>query len=430
MSAYLPRMDNTVSNRLGRLKLFSVIIGLVGLVIAGFGLFQGVTQDNSRLVYSWLIGFSVWFSISIGMLFTLMIWHVFDAGWPVIIRRQVEHAMAFFPWLALIFLPLLLICWFGSNPGILWDWMNPDLIPVGGHTTVSHDPLYLNKAGLLNLPFFTIRVICYFLVYWFLTAKLRKHSFQMDVDKDLRHVRANRVYSAIGIPVVALLTTLASVDFFMSLTYEWFSTMYGVWFFATSMRAGLAVIVLICAVLATYGYLRGVFTRSHLYLLGCMFLAFTVFWAYITFCQYFLIYNANVPEETFWYNIRELTAEGNKSSWWWLSLFGLIFSYFLVPFIALLFYKVKVVIRLMVIVSCWILLFFVTDLYFNILPAKIAADNVLGYAIQPFTVTIWDLAAIVGIGGIWVWSFLRSMGKAQPIPINDPRIEESLHAHE
>ncbi len=430
MSGYLPRMDNIVSNKLGRLKLISLIIGFVGLVIAGYGLFQGLSQDDSRLVYSWLIGFSVWFSISIGMFFTLMIWHVFDAGWPVIIRRQVEHAMAFFPWLGLIFLPLLLICWFGPNPGILWDWMNPDLVPVGGHTSVGHDPLYLNKAGLLNLPFFTVRVICYFLVYWFLTAKLRKHSFQMDVDKNLGHVRANRVYAAIGIPVVALLTTLASVDFFMSLTYEWFSTMYGVWFFATSMRAGLAMVVLICAILATYGYLRGVFTRSHLYLLGCMFLAFTVFWAYITFCQYFLIYNANVPEETFWYNVRELTAEGGKSSWWWLSLFGLIFAYFLVPFIALLFYKIKVVVRLMVVVSCWILLFFVTDLYFNILPAKIVADNALGYAIQPFTITVWDLAAIIGMGGIWVWSFLTSMVKAQPIPINDPRIEESLHAHE
>lgn len=428
MSAYLSTMDNKVSNRL---KQFALIIGLIGLAIAGFGVFQGLVQDNSRLVYSWLIGFSVWFSISIGMLFTLMIWHVFDAGWPVIIRRQVEHAMAFFPWLALIFLPLLLISWFSENPGIIWDWMNPNLIPAGEHEAISHDPLYLSKAGLLNLPFFTIRVICYFMVYWFLTAKLRMHSFKMDVDKDLSHVRANRVYSAVGIPVVALLTTLASVDFFMSLSYQWFSTMYGVWFFATSMRAGLAVIVLICAFLATRGYLKGVFTRSHLYLLGCMFLAFTVFWAYISFCQYFLIYNANIPEETIWFNVRELNADGTKSSWWWLSLFALIFCYFLIPFITLLFYRTKVVLSSMVIVSSWILLFFLADLYFNILPSNTTeANNVMGYAIQSFSVTVWDLAAIIGIGGIWVWSFLTSMGKAQPIPINDPRIEESLHAHE
>lgn len=427
MRDYLPTMSSKVSQRI---KQTSFVVGVLGLIIGGFGLFQGVVQDNSRLVYSWLIGFSIWFSISIGMLFTLMIWHVFDAGWPVIIRRQVEHAVGFFPWLGLIFLPLLLIGWFGPNPGVLWDWMNPDLVLPGTHEAIAHDPLYLKKAGLLNLPFFTIRIIVYFAVYWFLTAKLRKHSFQMDFDRNVKHVYANRVYAAAGIPVVALLTTLAAVDLFMSLTYEWFSTMYGVWFFATSMRAGLATIVLICAVLATRGYLKGVFNRAHLYLLGWMFLAFTVFWAYITFCQYFLIYNANVPEETFWYNLRELTATGAKSSWWFLSILGLIFGYFLIPFILLLFYKMKIAIWRMVLLSSWILLFFLGDLYFNILPTKVPASNAMGYVIEPFSVTPWDIAVILGIGGLWLWSFLNSMGKAQPIPIHDPRIEESLHAHE
>lgn len=412
-----------------KLIRWSLLIGLLGLAIALFGLFRAVFTDDGRLALSWLIGFSVWFSISIGLFFLLMIFNVFDAGWSVIIRRQLEHALGFFPWLAVIFVPLLLISWFGSNPGLIWDWMNPDLIPVGEHTTVAHDPIYLKKAGLLNLPFFTIRVIVYFFIFWFLTFKLRQNSFQMDIDGNLNHSKAIRIYSAIGIPVVALLTTLAAVDFFMSLSYQWFSTMYGVWFFATSMRAGLAVITILCIILASRSYLKNVFTTNHLYLLGCIFLAFTVFWAYITFCQYFLIYNANVPEETFWYNVRELTAQGGKSSWWWLSLWGLVLCYFVIPFLFLLFYRTKVVFRNMFLLSIWILIFFVTDLYFNILPAKVKADTALGYSIEPFMITFWDIAAIIGIGSLWLWSFLRSTTKAQAIPIHDPRIEESLHTH-
>lgn len=418
------------NNVVSRYKNWAFIIGLLGLTIAACGLLLGIFRDDSRPVFSWLIGFSVWFSISIGMFFSLMIWHVFDAGWSVIIRRQLEHAVGVFPWLGLIFLPLVLIGWFGTNPGILWDWMNPSLILPGAHETIGQDPVYLHKAGYLNLPFFTIRVIGYFLIYWFWTYKLRSNSYRMDVDSSLSHVRANRAYAAVGIPVMALVTTFAAFDFYMSLNFEWFSTMYAVWFFATSMRGGHAVTLLICSYLATWGYLRGVFNRGHLYLLGCIFLAFTVFWAYITFCQYFLIYNANIPEETFWFNMRELNADGSKSSWWWLSLFGLVLGYFLIPFIILLFYKTKVVMKRMVLLSCWILIFFLCDIYFNILPYKVEADNVLGYTIMPFTISIWDIAAIIGVGGIWFWSFLSNMHKAEPIPIHDPRIEESLHAHE
>ena len=428
MSAYPSTSEFSVSRKL---KTGFLFVGLLGLTVAALGVYGGLVENHSRPVYSWFLGFSIWFSISIGMLFFLLILHVFDSGWGVIVRRQLEHAVGFFPYLALIFAPLVLIGWFYTkNPGILWEWMNMDLIPVGGHGPVGEDPIYLNKAGLLNLPFFTVRVVIYFGVYWFLTYKLRMHSFKMDLDSNPSHVHANRFYAAAGLPITALITTFAAFDFFMSLSYHWFSTMYGVWFFATSMRAGLAVTVLICTLLASRGYLKGVFGRPHLYLLGCIFLAFTVFWAYITFCQYFLIYNANIPEETFWFNVRELSADGSKSSWWFVGVVSLVFGYFLIPFLILLFYKTKVIVKRMVFISCWILAFFVFDVYFNILPHKIEADNIYGYVVEPFSITMWDISAIIGVGCIFIWSFLRSMSKAQPIPMHDPRIEESLHAHE
>lgn len=414
-----------------QVKKVALLVGIVGLLVAGFGLFQGLGENHARPVYSWFLGFSIWFSITIGMFIFLLILHVFDSGWGVIMRRQLEHAVSAFPLLGLVFLPLLLIGWglIGDNPGILWEWMNLDLITPGTEHKIGDDPLYLSKSGYLNLGFFTLRMVFYFCFYIGVATFLRSRSFGMDENSSQSAAVSMKVVASGGLPIAGLVTTFAAFDLFMSLSYHWFSTMFGVWFFATSMRGGLAVLVLLYAYLCTKGHLRGLYNKSHLYLIGCIFLAFTVFWAYISFCQYFLIYNANVPEETFWYAIRELDMNGEKSSWWWISAYGLVFGNFLIPFLILLFYKTKVVIKRMVFISVWILVFTILDMYFNILPMKEAADNTLGYVVQQFSVTIWDIAAFVGIGGFWVWCFFRSAEKTLPIPIHDKRIEECIHYH-
>ncbi len=145
-----------------------------------------------------------------------------------------------------------------------------------------------------------------------------------------------------------------------------------------------------------------------------------MFWAYVSFSQYFLIYNANIPEETFWYNMRE------QGAWWWVSL-GLIFGHFLFTFIYLLFYGNKVKASRMIFISIWILGFHMLDLYFNILPSK--RENYEMFISYPFYITIWDIAAFLGIGGLCAWAFMRSWAKTQVIPVKDPRISESLHHH-
>lgn len=408
----------------------ALIIGVLGLLVAGYGLFHGLSAGESRPVFSWLIGFSVWFAISIGMFIFLLILHVFDSGWGVVIRRQLEHAVNVFPVLAIVFLPLLLIAWgvIGDNPGILWEWMNLEQILPGAHAKVGDDPLYLSKAGYLNVTFFSLRMIFYFCFYIGIATYLRSKSFGMDKHSTQDAAVSMKTVASIATPVAGLVTTFAAFDLYMSLSYHFFSTIYGVWFFATSMRAGLAVLVLLYVYLCTRGHLKGLYNKSHLYLIGCIFLAFTVFWAYISFCQYFLIYNANIPEETFWHRMRELDHNDVKNTWWWIGL-GLIFGNFLIPFLNLLFYKTKVVMSRMVFISVWILLFTISDMYFNILPMKEAAQNSAGYIIRDFSVNIWDLSMIVGVGALWVWSFFKSAEKTLPIPIHDKRIDESIHYH-
>jgi hypothetical protein len=411
------------------LSLVALVAGVFCLAVGLFGIYRGLQTGDSRPLLGWLLGFSYWFSMSIGMLFLIMLFNVFDSGWSVIVRRQLEHAVGAIKWLFIIFLPLVLVVWFyEKNPGIVWSWLNPETVLPGGET-VGTDSIFVKKSAYLNPVFFTIRVGVFFAIWIVLAETLRHCSFSLEKDGDPKWVHLAHNVSAIGVVLCALSATFAAIDWFKSIEYHWFSTMYGVWFFAESMRAALAGTVIVCMLLASKGYLKGIYNRCHSYLLGCLMLAFTVFWAYISFSQYFLIYNANIPEETFWYNIRELNADGSLNSWWWVSM-ALIFCHFVFPFLYLLWYKNKFGPRILFI-SVWILVFHGIDLYWNILPGRIPSeDNALGYTVRQFSPTIWDLATWLGIGCICFWAFMVSSRSAKPIPIRDPRILESINAHE
>ena len=405
-------------------------IGLVGLAIA----FIGLLFDPDRNGRAWLIGYGFWFAIAVGTLFCVQITYIFDAGWSTIIRRQWEHVLAAFPWLFVLILPVAVIIpflnWLGLT-GVTWIWMDTDAMLPGPHAqTVDSDILYQKKSPFLNVPFFTVRLLMYFAVFSALAVLLRFFSVENDVYPTPQNYSACRKISGLGIFLTAGAMTFAAFDWFMSLSFHWFSTMYGVWFFATSMRAALAFTVILCFFLSTRGPLKGLMTESHYYLLGCMKLAFTVFWAYISFSQYFLIYHANIPEETFWYNLRQLDVNGEHSTWWNVGLF-LVFGNFLVPFLLLLWYKIKVTPKWLMFLSVYILAVTIIDLYYNILPSKVAdATTAAGYFIRQLTLgsgLLFDFAALVGVGGIFVWAILRSMKRHAPIPVRDPNILESLN---
>jgi len=221
----------------------------------------------------------------------------------------------------------------------------------------------------------------------------------------------------------------------MSLEYQWFSTMYGVWFFASGIRAALAVTILLCIYLVSQGTLKGLFKQAHQYDLACLSLAFTVFWAYISFSQYFLIYSANIPEETFWYTIREIDPNtGSLSGWFWVSM-GLIFGHFFFPFLYLLFYRNKVDAPKLIFIVCWILAFHLLDLYWNIIPGReVVPGSYVGFEARPVIGAhlLWGLFSLIGVGCLCVWAVMKSFlsGVAEIIPIRDPRIRDSINHHE
>ena len=398
-------------------------VGIAGIVLTIIGLF---VSGGKVIAFSWLTGVTFWTAIAIGMLMLVMIHHILDASWSVVLRRQFEHALSAFPWLALLFSPLVIVSLTGSHD-LIWKWMNPDYILPSGHT-IAHDPLYVKKSAFLNLPMFVAMTALCFIVWIWLSARLRKASFSQDADGDLKWTYMNRKTAAFGLALGAITLTLAAIYWVKSLDYHWFSTMFGVWFFADCVRGALSIGVLMLLWLYKRGDLKGILNTNHLHSVGMLIFAFTVFWAYISFSQYFLIWNANIPEETFWYNLREITKAGEPSQWKYVGLF-LLFGHFLLPFLYLLSYKNKIVHSRLKPIVIWILFVILIDVIYNIAPA--VKDYSTGEP-KPFLALglLWTVTSIIGVGGVFFWAYFKSFPKAKLIPIRDPRIKECLTHHE
>lgn len=398
-------------------------VGIAGIVLTILGIF---VSGGKVIAFSWLTGVTFWTAIAIGMLMLVMIHHILDASWSVVLRRQFEHCLSAFPWLALLFAPLVIVSLTGSHD-LIWKWMNPDYVLASGHT-IGHDPLYVKKSGFLNLPMFVAMTALCFIVWIWLSARLRKASFSQDSDGDLKWTYMNRKTAAFGLALGAITLTLAAIFWVKSLDYHWFSTMYGVWFFADCVRGALSIGVLLLLWLYNRGDLKGILNTNHLHSVGMLIFAFTVFWAYISFSQYFLIWNANIPEETFWYNIREITKAGEPSQWKYVGLF-LLFGHFLLPFLYLLSYKNKIVHSRIKPIVIWILFVILIDVIYNIAPA--VKDYSTGEP-KPFLALglLWTVTSIIGVGGVFFWAYFKSFPKAKLIPIRDPRIKECLTHHE
>ncbi len=419
VSAPLTGASAAAANPAGK----ALAVGLAGLSVSAIGV---IVSGAHAAATSYLVGFSYWTAVAIGMLMLVLIHHIFDASWSTVIRRQYEHGLAAFKWLFVLFLPLLATP-FISGGDTIWPWMNP--AHVMHHGTVAEDVLYQKKAAFLNVPMFIGATLVFFAVWVWLSARLRKASFTQDTDGDLKWTTMNRKTAAFGIPMNALALTFAAIFWMKSLEYHWFSTMYGVWFFANCIRAALAFGVFIMVWLTARGDYRGILNKNHWHCIGTLGHAFVIFWAYVTFSQYFLIWNANVPEETFWYNLREIHADGTPSQWKWVGLL-ILFGHFFVPFLYLLSFRLKSTAAGLLRINIWIAAIILIDLCYNILPSlKDAHGDPLPFLSLNL---VWVAASVVGVGGVCVWAYLRSLAGsgAKLIPVRDPRIKESLTYHE
>jgi hypothetical protein len=380
-------------------KLPNRLIAVGGaLCLLGLALDLSAHQTLSQFGFSWLLAFMFWLSLALGALFLVMMHHLFDAAWSVPVRRFCEHlACLVFPWMALFFLPVALLA-----PRI-YSWTRLD--PRRDHDLEAKWPLF-------TLPgFYVVAALCLG-VWWLLAWRLRFWSLKQDETGSARCTSRMRIHSSWGIVAYAFTLTLGAIMWMKALQYQWYSTMYGVYYFAGSVWVALAAAYVIAMALGRQGLLHEAMGDEQYYFLGSLLFAFTVFSAYIHFGQYFVIWNGNIPEETFWYVLRQ------KGTWFAIGLV-LVFGHFLVPFLALLRIDVKFVFKFMAPLCLWIGLMQYVDLAFNIAP-------VLHPAGFPWRWLWLDAGCIAFMGGVLAKAFLRDLRRYPLLPLKDPRLSEAL----
>jgi hypothetical protein len=379
---------------LGRWRNVPLLLMAVGGAIALLGYFINPTQ----FAFQWLLAFMFFLSFGVGALFLVLMHHLFDAGWSVAIRRFCEHIITLlFPAMAVLFIPVALLA------PRLFRWMHDN--PSLSYSLRVKQPIFTRPM------FYLISGLC-FLVWWWLTRGLRRWSLRQDQTGEALCTYRMRAYAAVGIILFALSVTVAAIFWMMALQYQWFSTMYGVYYFAGSVWVTLATAYMITMVLDRQGVLREVLHEHQYYFIGSLLLAFTVFYAYIAFAQYFIIWNGNMPEETFWYVLRE------RGTWWWIGMV-MIFGHFFVPFLGLLRIDVKSNFAYMTGIGIWAWLMHWVDMAFNVLPAA----KPEGFPWQ----WLWlSFGCWAFMGGLLTLLFLREFGKYAPYPIKDPRLIEAM----
>ncbi len=392
-----PREERFNYNNLGPL-LFGLLVATgVGFVVALLACFT--PMGWKQFLFSWLYAFMFFFTISAGSLFWTMLHYAVDAEWSVVVRRILETMANSFSVLWAFFIPIVL------GAGVVYGWMYG--VPAGV------DPALDGKRAMLNPKVWAIFTVLIFSFFFSASYTLRWLSTRQDKTGDPGCTTKSRKVSFASIPLFAVLLTAAAIFWVMSIQYHWYSTMWGVYLFAGSAWSSMATLILITQWLRSRGHLQGIVSTQHFHIMGKLLLSFTVFWAYIAFSQFFLIWYANIPEETEFFLIR------NTESWnvWAIGLE--VVGHFFITFVLLCPRVMKTNPKYLCYVSGWVLLMHACDIYFIVNPFL----NPTG--VNPLSM-IFDLAALVAIGAPLAFVFLRTLGKHSLYALRDPRLPESL----
>src|SRR5262245_54331629 len=376
-------------NRLPAIGAGCALLGAVACVILG-------AANPKQFFFSWLVSFMFFLSLTLGALFFKLIQYAAQGGWGIVLRRIGETVFAMLPVMAALFLPVLL----GLRD--LYSWTVPG--------AAEHDALLRWKAPYLNVPFFLIRAPLFFGLWSFIALLYYRGSRRQDVTGDPGVSARLRRLAGPAIIILALTQTFASVDWIMSLTPHWYSTIFGVYFFAGSFVGFIALLSVVAVAIRRAGLLDTVISAEHLHDIGKLLFAFTAFWAYIAFSQFFLIWYANLPEETSWYKTR---VEGS-----WLTVTLLLMAgHFVAPFFYLMGRAVKRKGATLAVGGAWLLAMHFVDLYWQVMPTLHP---------EGFRPAALDVAAFLVIGGCFVAAAGWLMRRQALVPLRDPRLAESL----
>jgi len=367
-------------------------VGVLGAVLC----VVSYTQDHRSFLASYLTAFCFFLAIALGSFFFTLVQHLARSAWSVTFRRVSETAAANLPWMFLLFIPVMV------GMKYLLPWLDPEVR--------AHDHLVHIKEAYLNPTFLWIRIVAYFGIWTLLSLFFLKNSRKQDESKDPALTTRMGKVAALAAILFAITQTFFAFDFIMSLNPHWFSTMFGVYFFAGSVVLQYTFLILTNVALRAKTGRKDLYRKDHFHDAGKLLFGHNVFWTYIGFGQFFLIWYANLPEETSFFMMR---AEG---AWKTISLM-LPWCHFAIPFLYLMSWHVKRNLAAISVGCVWLMVMCYIDIYWLIQPNFHKEGPVFG---------LGDVGSILAVGGFFIFLFIRRLNGANLIPAGDPRLADCL----
>ncbi|HLZ52006.1 MAG TPA: hypothetical protein VKP61_14765 [Candidatus Acidoferrum sp.] len=394
--------DYMAPESVGRLQQRALGAGIAGLVACAICFFLYGDKYGDQFFRSYLIAFLFVLGLSLGSLGLLMLQHLTGGHWGIMTRRPLESATRVLPVIALFFLPIPVL----GMKHLYGAWLTA---PSSGEGSLSDfQKSYLTSNG------FYIRAVIYFAIWLFLMFIFNRWSKEQDVNREDRVLRRRfKMLAGPGIILYVFVMTFASIDWAMSLSPHWASTIYGFLFVVGQLISAMALMIAVLVLLSRTSPMGGLIQSRHLHDLGKLLLAFVMLWAYFAFSQLLIIWSGNLPEEISFYRTRLY------GSWGVVAVAVLVFHFF-VPFFSLLPRDVKRSASLLPKIALWLIFMRLVDLFWMTRP------EFTSHAVP----SLMDVAAIVALAGIWLAVFARNL-KSQPLlPLGDPKLEEAIEVHE
>ncbi|OQX97905.1 MAG: hypothetical protein B6I20_11770 [Bacteroidetes bacterium 4572_117] len=374
-------------------KLKYISFGLIAIGVIALGI--GFSTEVDRTWANVLLNSYYFLSLAVGASFFLAIQYITQSGWSAMFKRIPEAMGTFIPVAAILLLLFLVL---GSHS--VYHWTHAE--------EVAKDELLKHKEPYLNLTFMIIRYIV-FVGSWILLAfMLRKYSLKEDEVGGLVYFKKSEFLSKIFIFVLAFTFTLATIDWVMSVNPHWFSTLFSAKNFMSAFYHGAATITLIAILLNRNGNLP-LLNKYHLHDFSKYMFMLSIIYGYLWYSQYFLIWYANIPEETVYYTT---LMQGG-----WKSLFiADIAINWAFPFLFLMLNaiaknpKALMFTAIVLFIGQWI------DLYLQIMPGSTGV-NVIGFV---------EIGSFFGFLGLFMFVVSRSLSKAPIVPKNHPYLQESI----
>ncbi|VAX40992.1 Putative uncharacterized protein TTHA1760 [hydrothermal vent metagenome] len=352
-----------------------------------------------RIWSNMLIGSFFLVTLALGGVLYIAISYVVGAGWNTAFRRVPEAMAGLLPITGMTLFVVLAI----------------HMQQYGWHHHGAGDAgTFWFKELWLTPGFWLIRAAIILLLWTLFAKRIVSNSRQQDATGHKNLTTSNVRLSALFLVVFGLSFSVASWDWIMALDPMWFSTVWATYHFSGLFQATLAVIILFSLLLRrNEGPLENIFNDEHLHDLGKLMIGFSCFWMYIWFCQYMLIWYANIPEETAYFIPR------TQTSWGPVMILNITLNWG-IPFLVLLPRSAKRSRGIMMKVACVVLVGRWVDLYIMVFPSTMGNTPLFG---------IWEVASICFFASLFGLCFTRAFATANPAPQQDPYLPESCHYH-